>query len=92
MTYIISIPEWTYNKTGRVSEARIYYGAELVDVLSANSVPNKKLIFKYYGIEAPPGAFKATLSDRLVFDTDGLGNYLIMPNVSRNKRYWKKDE
>ena len=82
----ITIPAWTNQKTGEHKPSRSF-NAELVETLLANSPQPPDLIFKYYGEDAPAGAFKPSIHDRLVFHNEDSG-YIIIPNIPPNKRMW----
>ena len=82
----ITIPAWTNRKTGEHKPSRSF-NAELVETLLANSPQPPELIFKYYGDDAPAGAFKPSIHDRLVFHSEDSG-YIIIPNIPPNKRMW----
>lgn len=58
----------------------------LVDILRKDTRPDPSLIYKYYGDEAPNGAFGAVPNTRLVLQ-DEEGKYIIMPDVPNNL-YW----
>ncbi len=86
--YEVTTPEWTNQRTGEHHPLRSF-NAELVEVLLANSPQPANIILKYYGYNAPASAFKPSVNDRLVFHNYE-HNYVIIPNVARNKRIWKK--
>lgn len=86
--YRITIPGWTNPATMEHKPERSF-NAELVETLLANSPQPADLITKYYGERAPASVFKPYNHDRLVFQR-GENDYIIIPNVSLNRRMWSK--
>ena len=84
--YRITVPKWIDKQSG-VEHPAQSFNAELVEVLLAKVAHPAKVIFEYYGEDAPASVFKRHNHDRLVFQSDN-GEYFVIPNTPANYDLW----
>lgn len=63
--------------------------AKLIDILPRGLIPPHHLVLKYYGKDAPIGAFRAVDNTRLIFRRSGHKTFVILPDTRHNAQFWR---